>query len=791
MAENHQVLQRRLNAALSIPPGDAESNAKINPQGFTVFDPKQLELANRVATDLYRIANENPTAPIAAVLDEVERKLADDVNDNEAVRHALMIFITHSPIAQRNGLKVSALTSRASQLAVPISSQLPAPDPEDSEVALNYWREDVNLNEHHEHWHIVYPGGGIPDPRNPGVFRAKDRQGELFAFMHQQMLARYNAERLVNGFEDMKPIMDFRQPLEGDVPDGNLRYSGQAFSARKNGIPMQDLGTQGQRDYLPLSSLEQSRDRIIEAIKAGKFRDGTPITANLLGATLENDVEGVDQAYYGNLHNMGHVIISYLANPKRWQDRNVVPGLMYTTRTAVRDPVFWRWHGHIDELFAMWQNTQPPNTFQDSPLVRLRKTLGTGSAQGNTSFASPDIIMVYRDILEAEGVNVADDLALDAWGEKTFGGAQWDAPANSKYSTDVLETEMRMRSFTNVGDDHATENIAYVFPREVVYFFRVENPTAEKVDVTLRVNMVPAARAENRRAYFEMDKFIASIPANSKKVVSRRMDDASVIRKPAQKTVEQMDDRRDEDDGLDRAGDQYCDCGWPFNMLVPRGTPEGTHFRLAVLATDAKIDRVPTKSGCGSLTFCGAKEKYPDFREMGYPYNRNFPDGISKTIGRTDCWAAKDIVIRFAVNGIEEGKMVPVPATEATPAPPSVINNGPSPAISVPTPPTTAGQDPTTTVTKSADGNPVTVRTLTRTNGDIEIIRTETLPNGSKKVTRTIRQKVAAGSKPPFDPTKKGVVRQEIETDERGRKVEVTETVGDDGVRRIFRKVLA
>ncbi|KAJ3112834.1 Polyphenol oxidase 1 [Phlyctochytrium bullatum] len=785
MSEDRTQLQQRVNAALTIPPGEQEANAAINPQGFTVFDEAQLKRANDLLSEFSSIALENPQRPVSAVLDQVDRNLADNVNDNESVRHALMVFVTHSPAAQQLGLKVASLTQRASKVAVPVSSQLPAPDPEDSEVALNYWREDVNLNEHHEHWHIVYPGGGLPDPRNPRVFRAKDRQGELFVFMHQQMLARYNAERLVNGFDELKPIMDYRAPLEGDVPDGNLRYSGQRFSARKNGTRISDLGTEGGQDYLPVASLEQTRDRLLEAIKAGKWRDGTPITANILGATLENNVEGYDRAYYGNLHNMGHVFIAYSADPKNWQNPKVVPGLMYTTRTAVRDPIFWRWHGGIDEIFSIWQDTQPPNNFQDAPPVRIRKNITAGNAQGNNAVASSDIVLVFRDVIEAEGVNVADDNALAAWGEKHFGGEHWDAPADPKYSADVLETEMRMRRFTNVGDDNASETIAYVYPREVVYFYKVENTSAQPVDVTLRVSLAPAARAENRRAYFEMDKFIATIPANTKKVVARRMDDASVIRKPAQKTVEQMDDRRDEDDGLDRAGDQYCDCGWPFNMILPRGTPEGTHFRLSVLATDARIDRVPQKSGCGSLTFCGAKDRYPDTREMGYPFNRPFPEGIAKTISEVNSWAAKDISIRFSLNGFEVGKNnTPAPAVPA-----AVTDTKAAPAA--PDAPVTArGIDPTTSTITSPEGNPVTIRTLTRTNGDIETIRTEILPNGSRKVTRTIRQRVPVGSKPPFDPNQRGVVKDTIETDELGRKVEVKEIIGDDGVRRIFRKIL-
>ena len=42
---------------------------------------------------------------------------------------------------------------------------------------------------------------------------------------------------------------------------------------------------------------------------------------------------------------------------------------------------------------------------------------------------------------------------------------------------------------------------------------------------------------------------------------------------------------------LDGANDpndpNYCDCGWPYTLLLPRGTADGMTFRLAVFCTDA------------------------------------------------------------------------------------------------------------------------------------------------------------------------------------------------------------
>lgn len=49
------------------------------------------------------------------------------------------------------------------------------------EHRVAYWREDYGINLHHWHWHLVFP---------LGMDVQRDRKGELFYYMHQQMLAR-------------------------------------------------------------------------------------------------------------------------------------------------------------------------------------------------------------------------------------------------------------------------------------------------------------------------------------------------------------------------------------------------------------------------------------------------------------------------------------------------------------------------------------------------------------------------------------------------------------------------
>jgi hypothetical protein len=345
------------------------------------------------------------------------------------------------------------------------------------------------------------------------------------------------------------------------------------------------------------------------------------------------------------------VFLANANNPKHYPTN--VPGVMNTPVTAIRDPIFFRWHKHIDDLSFLWQQQQqPPNDFSDAPPVLIRKGLG-----GNTpQHRSPDIILCFRDVVLPLVPDDAD-ASWQAFGETTFGGANWNTDfSSSKTTTAQLQTTMRKRLFVFTEDNNRSETISYLYPREFFYFLRVENQLNEDKDVTVRIFLAPtgsysgiAEVSEDRRMWIELDKFRHTLPASAKAVIFRRADASSVIRRPAVKkfgTIKMPNSQVDADD--DR-GDVSCDCGWPYNLLIPRGTAAGMNFRLLVMITDWAIDQVPDDSSCGSMSYCGAKDRYPDSRGMGYPFNLPFPAGqtIAQTIAAQQNMAARDITIKL------------------------------------------------------------------------------------------------------------------------------------------------
>ncbi|XP_033103636.1 hemocyanin G chain-like, partial [Anneissia japonica] len=72
----------------------------------------------------------------------------------------------------------------------------------DPESQLAHFREDVGFNFFHWQWHIANP-----------FFAYNDRQGELFYYTHQQLLARYDTDRLAAGLTRVLGLHEWNKPI--------------------------------------------------------------------------------------------------------------------------------------------------------------------------------------------------------------------------------------------------------------------------------------------------------------------------------------------------------------------------------------------------------------------------------------------------------------------------------------------------------------------------------------------------------------------------------------------------
>lgn len=558
------------------------------------------------------------------------------------------------------------------------------------ESALDYWREDPFANEHHMHWHDVYPWAGVQpadmtawagnadpallaalftafdpeqgdwgdvvasadaqqrleefdrlsrrmeDPRQFGrimrqqpvalyrlLYHLKDRQGELFLYMHSQMLARYDAERAALGAD---PVGVYG-PAEfaREIPEG---YD--------SGIP--GFGPRRENQVLDpqrATVLATWQAAIEQAVDDGKF-DGAgspavvPVDRSNLGEVVEASqaqLLDTDGRVYGNVHNVGHGSIAALSPQTQ---ENPFGGVMNSPQVAIMDPIFWRWHRNIDGVNVRWQDTRPAYDLDaDAPPVELR------SGAGGSFWHSQDVLLVPTDQLP-EG---ADGAALaaaalgtdDAWellpGPGPIG-------SDGLVLTDELTTRFVPSSFGGTPVTHLTHD-----PFALVV--RLRNTGDEPARVTLRTFLALTERSEQREHWIELDKWAVDVPAGAKHVVYRPDTEFAVVKKPAEPDPQSIVDP----DGS-AADPSYCNCGWPYTLLLPRGTADGSSYRMVVVCTDTAQDAVNPVGGCGSLSFCGAVDEYPDRLDMGYPFSRTFAGSIENTLLGRPTAAGRGLVIR-------------------------------------------------------------------------------------------------------------------------------------------------
>jgi tyrosinase len=395
---------------------------------------------------------------------------------------------------------------------------------------------------------------------------------------------------------------------------------------------------------LPRSVLGTWHGSLLDAVSTGRLinANGDQFDTGIdeLGhATEPSRAEGVedvsrvpDPNVYGAFHGAGHIFIAYS------QGIEHPPGVMGDTDTAIRDPVFYRWNRHIDDLAFQWQEEQPPHDLsKDAGGVELRHQAQTTADRPAESL---DLILIEANAELAD----LSDTALRSRLAGDLGGEHWDEGfADAEPGTNELHTEMLTRPLELEPVASVERDIHYLDQRPFIYAVRMGNTKSHDHDVTVRLFFVADRLFANRRMWIELDKFKHRITGD-RSIAIRRASESSVIRKPGQKPPGPTRRSSPSDEGWESGA--YCDCGWPYNLLLPRSTRRGLKFWLAAIITDWDSDQLKT-SECGSMSYCGAKDSYPDKKSMGYPFDRPISGrAIARALSERPNMAARSFRIR-------------------------------------------------------------------------------------------------------------------------------------------------
>nr|XP_016929103.1 phenoloxidase 2 [Drosophila suzukii] len=510
--------------------------------------------------------------------------------------------------------EASTIGESGGRVHIDIPRNYTASDRED-EQRLAYFREDIGVNSHHWHWHLVYPTTGPREVVN------KDRRGELFYYMHHQILARYNVERFCNNLKRVQPLNNLRTEIpEGYFPKILSSLNNRTYPARVTNQLLNDVNREDAN--IEISDVERWRDRVLAAIDQGYVEDPsgnrTSLDIDILGNMIEaTPVLSVNYNFYGNLHNEGHNIISYAHDPDQRHLESF--GVMGDVTTAMRDPIFYRWHGFIDSVFNKFKTRLDPYNaaeldFDGVTVDYVEAKIGVGSAKPNT-------LLTYWQKSSA-------DLAA---------GLDFGPSADGNI----------FASFTHL------QNAPFT------YTFNVTNNGAKRTG-TCRIFICPKVDERNmplrleeqRQMAIEMDKFTVDLVPGVNTI--RRQSTESSVAIPFERSFRPIGADYQPKAADELARFRFCGCGWPQHLLLPKGNAQGMLFDLFVMISDYTQDAVQqpntANDACSTAySFCGLKDKlYPDRRTMGYPFDRRLPNAnLTELVGAFGNMAKTDLRIVF------------------------------------------------------------------------------------------------------------------------------------------------
>jgi len=450
------------------------------------------------------------------------------------------------------------------------------------ESRLWYLREDPQACSHHNYWHALFGDKTV----------TLDRRGEFFFYMHRQMLVRYTVERMTNGLAPMVPL----DPILWDEPiplgyDPKLQAeAGMNFQARPDNMVMKDLTIPD--STISLRTLNSWYDAIVAAIRNGKVvaKNGTSIPLRyargrdegipILGDIVESLNPIGDESLYGRgLHNQGHNFIARITDPSGIFGDDV--GVMFNPATASRDPVFYRWHQVVDNIFFDEYKTSLGPYAEDEltlPGVRIVESKVTSNGKKNQLFT-----MIDKFTAELHGSVIAGDTSFTArWNQLNHQPFQYEITVDSEHR---VQAKMRI----------------FLIPKDT------PNP--------------------KRPLVIEMDRFLVTL-TKGRNTITRR-DVESTAAGNRQRTLLELEKDLSSSTVATPELEQYDGCGWPQNLLLPKGTRHGKQFSLVVMLTkllpgDAALTADQDLVSASAFVHCGLPggNRVPDSRPMGFPYDR-------------------------------------------------------------------------------------------------------------------------------------------------------------------------
>lgn len=267
------------------------------------------------------------------------------------------------------------------------------------EQLLGYFTEDVGVNAYHAYAHLYMPFWMNCDKY--GITTCQMR-GEAFYYYYQQILARYNLQRMANYLPELEDF-DWEDAIHTGYNPELLYPSGAHFPSRP---AHQDVASIKSYTIDDLKVLEaRIKDAIDSGYVLGKDGNKIPIThyvkgINMLGNIIEGNQDSVNSRYYGSYQTMIRNLVALIMDPD--MEHGVAPGVIGHYETALRDPAFYIVQKYVLDLFKQYkdnlQTYRPDDLYFNGVAVKD---------------VAVDKLVTYFDLFDIDVTNAVDVASMD------------------------------------------------------------------------------------------------------------------------------------------------------------------------------------------------------------------------------------------------------------------------------------------------------------------------------------------------------------------------------------------
>eukprot|EP00088_Acartia_fossae_P045480 TRINITY_DN489_c0_g2_i1.p1 TRINITY_DN489_c0_g2~~TRINITY_DN489_c0_g2_i1.p1 ORF type:complete len:894 (-),score=28.05 TRINITY_DN489_c0_g2_i1:51-2426(-) len=465
---------------------------------------------------------------------------------------------------------------------------LPESDPESK---LWYFREDPLVSAHHLHWHLKMSNRQVP-VWHPSNGLNMDRRGEMFYFMHKQMLCRYNSDRIGLGMPLTTPFLpdEWSKPISPGYYPRLTESSGRPYPPRPDGAVIPNINDMVLAYTTVRQSIREGTLRMVSGPQRLGYAQGVDYGISALGDALE---AFVPSPILGNLHNDGHQQIGLMHQATMGDQDTTGLGVMGNPNGAVRDPLFFRWHKVIDDIHQEYKNILP--------------------AYGDEELDFPGVQIISASV-ESERGNGANNLY-----------------------TYMDTTTVRLQSLDLQATDGSSVNIAYDRLNHIPFSYHININSRVETQGILRIFLIPAglrlpSHTDITQVAIEMDRFLIFLNPGSN-YFNRHSSRSPFVSKSALPLIDLQE--RLLMGQISEEQFNWSGCGWPESMVLPRGREGGMRFRLYIMVSqllpgDSALTANWERMQFTSWSWCGVRRNegdVPDSRPMGFPLDRAPPGG--------------------------------------------------------------------------------------------------------------------------------------------------------------------